>query len=65
VCDIVQEWPAGAFVIAPPGQPPLPVLFASPREAPKFAAALSAQDCTDDPVPPLSLRQDNERGEGH
>ena len=53
------------LVIVPPGQPPLPVLFYSPRAAQDFAAALSAQDRADDPAPPRPLRQDNERGDGH
>ena len=66
MCYIVQECSAGRFVIVPPGQPPLPVLFASYREAQDFAAALSAQDRADDPAPPLPLRQDNEYcGDGH
>jgi len=44
---IVQEWPAGGFVIVPPGQPPLPVIFVSHREAQDYADALSAQDRAD------------------
>jgi hypothetical protein len=47
------------------GQPPLPVIFGSHREAQDYAAALSAQDRADDPAPPLPLRQDNECGDGH
>lgn len=62
---IVQERSAGRFVIVPPGQPPLPVIFASPREAQDFAAALSAQDRADDPAPPLPRPQDNVWGDGH
>jgi len=66
VCYIVQECSAGRFVIVPPGQPPLPVLFASYREAQDFAAALSAQDRADDPAPPRPLPQDTEYGgDGH
>jgi len=66
VSYIVQERSAGRFVIVPPGQPPLPVIFASYREAQDYAAALSAQDRADDPAPPLPLRQDNEYcGDGH
>jgi hypothetical protein len=46
----VQEGPTGGFVIAPSGQPPLPVIFASPREAQDYADALSAQDGADPPA---------------
>ena len=46
----VQEWPTGGFVIIPSGQPPLPVIFASHREAQDYADALSAQDRADAPA---------------
>jgi len=65
VSYIVQERSAGRFVIVPPGQPPLPVIFASYREAQDYAAALSAQDRADDPAPPLPRPQDTECGDGH
>ncbi len=54
-----------AAIRVPPGQPPLPVLFASYREAQDYAAALSAQDRADDPAPPLPRPQDNVWGDGH
>ncbi len=57
----VQEWPTGGFVIVPSGQPPLPVIFASHREAQDYAAALSTEDGAD--APPPSLRKEKESGE--
>ncbi len=61
---IVQERSAGRFVIVTP-LPPLPVIFASSREAQDFAAALSAQDRADDPAPPLPRPQDTACADGH